>query len=68
MIDQEKLYWDVFKHGIGKIAKKLGISESTLSRKLKEPTSKFYVDEYLQICQILHPNLKTATAVNKYLT
>ena len=68
MINQQELYWDCFKHGIGKIAKKLGISESTLSRKLKEPTSKFYVDEYLQICQILHPKQKIIKSIEYYLT
>ena len=68
MIDQEKFYWACRKYGIGKLTKALGLSETGFQRKMKNPTEKFYVDEYLDICRLLHPRLTDASAINQYLT
>ena len=68
MIDQEKFYWACRKHGLYKLAKALGISDTAIQRKMYNPTEKFYVDEYVKICQLLHPRLSTPNAINQYLT
>ena len=67
MIDQEKFYWACRKYGLGKLTKALGLSETGFQRKMKNPTEKFYVDEYVKICQLLHPEAPALEAIAQYL-
>lgn len=66
VINREQFYWDCYKQGIGKIAKKLGLSSSGLQRKLKCPTEKLYVDELFKICKILQPEMPVLEALAYY--
>ena len=68
MIDKEKFYWACRKYGLYKLADALGLCHTAMGRKMHNPTEKFYVDEYVSICRILHPHLSTPNAINQYLT
>ena len=45
--------------GLSKVAQHLGIIESTLFRKLKNPTEKFSCAEYFKICALLEEPIET---------
>ena len=66
VIDQETFYWDCRKEGLSKIADKLGLSHSAFQKKLKCPTTKFYVDELFKICKILHPDTPVLDVIRHY--
>ena len=68
MINQKKLYWDVRDFEIQKMADILGLSHTGLGQKLKDPTEKLYVDEFIAICETLHPKQKLIKTLEYYLT
>ena len=68
MIDRHKMYGAIIDYGLGKMAKQIGVAESTLHRKLKSPTEKLYAVELFQICQILQPESEIKEAIAAYLS
>ena len=58
-INSDKLRERCKGKGINKIAQHLGVIESTLHRKLNNPTEKFYVSEFFQICELLEEPIET---------
>ena len=53
MLDIKKLKHNCRDYGQVKIAQRLGITASTLSIKLADPTNRLYVREFFQICELL---------------
>ena len=68
MIDKKRFYWDCREYELQKLAEELGISPSAIQRKMHDPTSKLFFDEYVQICKLLQPELPTEQAIIYYLT
>ena len=53
IIDTKKLKHECRDYGQAKIARQLGITPSHFTIKLKDPTNKLYVNEFLTICSLL---------------
>ena len=68
MINQKKLYWEIREFEIQKMADILGLSNTGLGQKLKNPNEKLYVDELITICKTLHPEQEVIKSIEYYLT
>ena len=66
-IDQQKLYWECRRVGMTELAEILGIEAATLSRKVKNPTKKLYVDEFLTICEAIKGEELTPADIERFL-
>ena len=65
-IDQERFYWACRKEGIANLAEKLGLSPSSIQRKLRDPQAHLYVDELFTICEILNPKVCVLDTIKHY--